>query len=40
MKLIELLLKSSDREYVIYDKNDRIIAIGKSDELFYMLIIS
>ena len=37
MKLNELLLKSSDREYFISDKNERIIACGKSYELFKML---
>lgn len=37
MKLNEMLLKSSDREYFISDKNERIIACGKSDELFNML---
>lgn len=37
MKLNELLLKSLDREYFIFDKNGRIIACGRSDELFNML---
>lgn len=37
MKLNELLLKSSDREYFIFDKKGRIIACGKSGELFNML---
>lgn len=37
MKLNELLLKSLDREVVIFDKNERIIACGRSGELFNML---
>lgn len=37
MKLNELLLKCLDREYVIFDKNERIIACGRSGELFNML---
>lgn len=37
MKLGDLLLKSLDREYVIFDKNERTIACGKSGELFNML---
>lgn len=37
MKLNEYLLKSLNREYVIYDKNERIIACGMSSDLFNML---
>lgn len=37
MKLNELLLKSLDREYFIFDKNRSIIACGRSGELFNML---
>lgn len=37
MKLNEYLLKSLNREYVIYDKDERIIACGMSSDLFNML---
>lgn len=37
MKLNELLLKSSNREYFIFDINGRKIACGRSGELFNML---
>lgn len=37
MKLYELLLKSLDREYFIFDKNRSIIAYDRSGELFNML---
>lgn len=37
MKLNELLLQCLDRDYVIFDKNERIIACGRSGELFNML---
>lgn len=37
MKLDEYLLKSLNKEYVIFDKNERIIASGMAGDLFNML---
>lgn len=37
MTLLELLLTRLDKEVVLFDKNERIIAYGKSNELIKVL---